>query len=282
MGKLAGGKLFQLLVLISACSLLLVGYNEHPAYHLGSKEMLSIAHRGASGYAPENTQAAFKKGLELGADYLEFDVHLSKDGELVIIHDEKVERTTNGKGFVRDFTLAELNELDAGGKFHEIFAGEKILTLNELLEEFYGAIGLLIELKKPDLYPGIEEKLVDLLKEYEDLSGIIVQSFDVESIRKIHNLIPEVEVEVLISPSAKLPSANKINDLTSFATYINFNVTFVNKRIVNKVHKHGGKVMVWSKHDGKLEEKAFQYGADGIITDFTHWPVEMPTFLVKE
>lgn len=282
MGELRKKKFVWLVGLVGACLLLLVGFNEHPPKHMELTGMISVAHRGASSYAPENTQSAFQKGLELGADFLECDVHLSRDGELIIMHDDKVDRTTNGKGFIRDFTLAELKELDAGGLFDATFVGEKVMTLNELLDEFYGQVGLLIEIKKPDLYPGIEEKVVALLEEYGDLSSIIVQSFDVESMRKIHKLQPELQIAVLISPSKLLPTSKKIEDLTSFATYINFNVSYINKRIVDQVHRYDGKVLVWSKKDQQLIDKAYQYGVDGIITDFSRWPMEEPVFLVKE
>jgi glycerophosphoryl diester phosphodiesterase len=218
MGELGRKKSGWLVGLVCACLLLLVGFNEQSLKQVEMKGMISVAHRGASGYAPENTQAAFQKGLELGADFLEFDVHLSKDGELIIIHDDKLNRTTNGKGLVKDLTLAELKELDAGGTFDATFIGEKIITLDELLDEFYGKIGLLIEIKKSHLYPGIEEKVVALLEEYGDLSIIIVQSFDVESMRKVHSLLPELQIAILMKPSSLQPSAKRIEDLTFFAT----------------------------------------------------------------
>ena len=160
MRKLGKKKVSWLAGLVSACLLLLVGFNEHPPKQVEMAGMISVAHRGASSYAPENTQAAFRKGLELGADFLECDVHLSKDGELIIMHDDKVDRTTNGTGFVKDYTLAELKELDAGVLFGASFNGEKIITLDELLEEFYGEIGLLIELKKSNYIRGLKKKLL--------------------------------------------------------------------------------------------------------------------------
>jgi glycerophosphoryl diester phosphodiesterase len=282
MGELQKKKSVLLFSFVCICLLLLVGYDEHPIKIVEMKGMISVAHRGASGFAPENTQSAFQKALDLGADFLECDVHLSKDGELIIMHDDKVDRTTNGIGFVKDYTLAELKELDAGGKFHASFAGEQIITLDEFLDEFYGRVGLLIEIKKPVMYPGIEEKVVALLKEYKDLRSIVVQSFDVESMRKIDMLLPELEIAVLIKPSVQYLSSSKIKDLTSFATYINFNVTYISKRIVNQIHNHGGKVLVWSTKNQLWVDKAFQYGVDGIITDFSIWPVEAPIQLVQD
>lgn len=271
-----------LVAIVSICMLLLVGYDEHPFKHVEMEGMITVAHRGASFFAPENTQSSFQKAFDLGADFLEFDIHLSKDGELIVIHDDKVDRTTNGVGYVKDFTLAELKELDAGGKFHSSFSGEQIITLNELLAEFYGKIGLLIEIKKPAMYPGIEEKVVSLLKEYNGLNSIIVQSFDIESMRKMHLLLPELEIALLMKPSVQHLSSRKIKDLTSFSTYINFNVTYANKQMVDQVHNYGGKVLVWSTNNQYWVDKAFQYGVDGIITDFSIWPAEAPIQLVQD
>ncbi|MBO0587944.1 glycerophosphodiester phosphodiesterase family protein [Sporosarcina sp. E16_8] len=280
MGELGKKKL--LFVFVSICMLLLVGYEARPFNHVEMNGMISVAHRGASNFAPENTQSAFRKALELGADFLECDVHLSKDGELIIMHDDKVDRTTNGSGYVKNFTLAELKELDAGVKFHSSFTGEKIITLKELLDEFYGKAGLLIEIKKPSMYPGIEEQVVALLSEYKDLNSIIVQSFDIESMRKMNTLLPELEVALLMKPSIQSLSTQKIMDLTSFATYINFNVSYVNKRVIDQIHNQGGKVLVWSTKNPGWVDRAYQYGVDGIITDFSIWPVEGPVQLVQE
>ena len=271
-----------LISLVGICLLLLAGYNGQRPKQIDVNGIMSIAHRGASSYAPENTNSAFRKALELGADFLECDVHLSKDGALILMHDERVDRTTDGQGFVKDFTLEELKMLDAGQKFGTDFKGEKIITLDEFLDEFYGEIGLLIEIKKPKMYPGIEEEIVALLEKYEDLSSIIIQSFDVESMRKMHRLLPDVQIAVLMKPSALLLSTKKIEDLTSFATYINFNISYTNKWLVDQVHRYDGKVLVWSKKDHLLIAKAYQYGVDGIITDYSNWPMNDSNLLVQE
>ncbi|MDN4608357.1 glycerophosphodiester phosphodiesterase [Sporosarcina highlanderae] len=269
------------MAIIGACLLLLVGFNGQTK-RVHQPNMMSIAHRGASGFAPENTRSAFQKGVELQADYLECDVHLSKDGELIIMHDDNIDRTTDGNGFIKDYTLAELRQFDAGITFSEEFQGESIMTLNELLDEFFDKIGLLIELKNPANYPGIEESIVSLLRNYEDLSSIIVQSFDVESMKKMHSLLPELEVAVLVRPAESLLSEKKLDELTSFASYVNFNVSFINKRMVNKVQQRGSKVLVWSKNDKKLVSKAHKYGVDGIISDYPTWRIDKPIYLVQE
>lgn len=269
------------MAIIGACIILLVGFTEQTK-RVHNPNLLSIAHRGASSFAPENTRSAFHKAVELRADYLEFDVHLSKDGELIIMHDDKIDRTTNGSGYIKDLTLEDLKTLDAGGTFSPEFQGEPIMTLNELLEEFYDQIGLLIELKNPQSYPGIEEKVVSLLMDYDDISSIIIQSFDVDSMRKIHTLLPEIEVAILVHPSESLLSAKKLDELTSFASYINFNVSFLSKKMVDSIHERDSKVLVWSKKDKRLVDKAQKFGVDGIISDFSIWPTEEPIYLVQE
>src|SRR5436190_6736475 len=117
-----------------------------------------VGHRGAMGYCPENTFASFERGLELGADWIELDVHLSRDGALIVIHDETLDRTTNGHGYVKDHTLAELQQLDAGN-------GERIPTLPEVLDWAKSRKAILdIEIKNAPLYyDGIEAKVVDAL-----------------------------------------------------------------------------------------------------------------------
>lgn len=269
------------IAIISACLFLLVGFNDQTK-RVHNPNLLSIAHRGASSLAPENTRSAFHKAVELRADYLEFDVHLSKDGELIIMHDDKIDRTTNGSGYIKDMTLAELKALDAGGAFGDEFQGEPIMTLNELLDEFYDQIGLLIELKKPQSYPGMEEKVVSLLKGYDDLSSVIIQSFDVDSMKKIHTLLPEIEVAILIHPSESLLSTSKLDELTAFASYINFNVSFLSKKMVDRIHERDSKVLVWSKTDKRVVSKAQKFGVDGIISDFSIWPTEDPLYLAQE
>ncbi|MBB4825400.1 glycerophosphoryl diester phosphodiesterase [Sporosarcina luteola] len=266
--------LFVVLLAIT-CLFVLVGYNNQTKIIIAPQEMISVAHRGASAYAPENTRAAFQKGVDMQADYLECDVHLSIDDELIVMHDDKVDRTTDGKGYIRNMTLAELKTLDAGKQFGQAFSGEEIMTLQELIEEFYDEVGLVIEVKNPTNYPGIEEKVVQVLEQYDDLSRIIIQSFDVESMKKIHTLLPDVQIAILMRPTDSFMTSKKIEEYSAFASYINFNVSFTNKRMVDLVHKHGSKVLVWSKKDRRLIWKAQKYGVDGIISDFSERPEEL-------
>lgn len=139
-----------------------------------------IGHRGIPHLAPENTMSSFKLALGKGADGLETDVQLTRDGELVLIHDELLERTTNGAGLVAAHTLKELRDLDAGGWFSPEFRGEKIPTLREFLEFVTGRDILVnIEIKSGVvLYPGIEQKLIDMLREYGVTKNVVLSSFN--------------------------------------------------------------------------------------------------------
>ena len=170
--------------------------------HTPSK-FINVAHRGASGHAPENTIAAYDLAVKMKADYFEVDVQRSKDGHLVIMHDTTVDRTTDGSGSVKDLTLAQLKQLDAGSWFSSAFAGEKIPTLEEVLDRYRGkGIKILIELKNPSLYPGIEQQVVEALTKRnldKRKDKVIVQSFDLESVQRFHQLLPTVPIGVLAS-----------------------------------------------------------------------------------
>ncbi len=157
-----------------------------------------VGHRGAMGHAPENTLASFRKGFELGAPLLELDVHMSADAQLVVIHDETVDRTTNGSGRVVELSATEIRRLDAGSWFGSAFAGEPVPMLDEILEWRHGRVGLVIELKLgPVWYPGIEEGLVRLLRQHGAEAEVLVISFDHFAARRVKVLAPAVKTAVM-------------------------------------------------------------------------------------
>lgn len=162
---------------------------------------LIFAHRGSKGTHPENTMIAFEEAYRVGAEGLELDVQLTKDGIPVVIHDEKVDRTTNGEGWVKDFTLTELKQLDAGSWFDPQFAGEQVPTLEEVLIWLRSKpkkLSLNIELKNgPVIYPELEEKVLELVQTYQLQEQIIFSSFNHYSLVKLHQLQPEVETAIL-------------------------------------------------------------------------------------
>jgi glycerophosphoryl diester phosphodiesterase len=144
----------------------------------GSGKVLVIGHRGALGYAPENTMASFEKGLECGADLLEFDIRMSRDGALIVMHDASVSRTTDGHGRIEDMTLAEIKKLDAGSWFGSQYRGERVPTLIEVLDWAKGRVSLVIEIKRdPQSIPGIEQKLIEALNDRSMIDEVIAISF---------------------------------------------------------------------------------------------------------
>ena len=163
------------------------------------EKTLVIAHRGASGYAPENTLCAFEKALEMGCDGLELDIHFSKDKHLIVCHDEKVDRTTNGKGLIKDMTLQEIKELDAGSWYNSEFSDERIPTLEEIFELIKDKDILLnIELKSgPIIYEGIEKALVNMIEEYGFEEKVIVSSFNHYSLIEVKKINKNIKTGIL-------------------------------------------------------------------------------------
>jgi len=157
-----------------------------------------IGHRGASGYAPENTMASFERALALGADAIELDIHPTRDGELVVIHDLELARTTSGRGRVSDHPLAEIRALDAGSWFGPSFAGERVPTLRQVLEWARGRVKVVIEIKQgPVFHPQIPALLLEVLDRAAMRADVLVISFDHFSVKEMGALAPDVTTGVL-------------------------------------------------------------------------------------
>ncbi|MFD1707352.1 glycerophosphodiester phosphodiesterase [Siminovitchia sediminis] len=236
------------------------------------QKMMNIAHRGASGHSPENTMAAFQKGFEMKADYIEMDVQMTKDGELVIIHDTTVDRTTDGTGNVGELTFEEMRQLDAGSWFHDNYAGEKVPSFVEVLDAFRGKTGILIEIKAPELYPGIEEKVAEALKERNmhqpNHQKIIIQSFNHESMKKSKELLPQVPHGVLAGRGWAKVTDEQLAEFASYADYFNPNMTIVTPELVDRVHKAGMMMFPYTSRTQEQADHLFQLNVDGIVTDF--------------
>lgn len=194
--------------------------------NLTAEKFTTIAHRGASGYAPEHTFFSYDKSHNaIGASYIEIDLQMTKDGHLVAMHDETVDRTTNGTGRVDQYTLKELKQLDAGSKFNSQnpqyansnYKGAKIPTLDEILERYGTSANYYIETKSPDVYPGMEEKLLDSLNKHHMLNKqslnnghVLVQSFSQESLLKMQKLNSNVPLIRLLDKGELLALSRKI------------------------------------------------------------------------
>lgn len=266
-------RFMETIVIAAAVILLAVIYFIKKTSHRGqAKSMLTIAHRGASGYAPENTLASFDKAMDMKADFIEIDLQLSKDGRLMVIHDDSVERTTNGKGNVRDLTSQELQALDAGSWFDPVFAGERIPTFDEVLDRYPQKCGLLIELKSPALYPGIEQKVYDALASRGLIENrepkIIVQSFDTNSMKLFHDIAPTVPIGVLVKFTPKGISNAQLEEFKKYANYVNPNKRLVTKKLISRIHAHDMKIIPYTIRDRRSANAFLQLDLDGITTDF--------------
>ncbi len=234
----------------------------------GKFPVLVIAHRGFSGTAPENTLIAFKKALELDVDMIELDVRLSKDGEVVVIHDDTLNRTTNGKGKVAEVTLKELKQLDAGFFSTPQFAGEKIPTLREVLELVEGRAALNIELKKGDMG---RYTLVDLadraFQEVEKigmLNQVLFASFERSAIERIRERNPRIPVALIYSKPWSSP--REVSGERPLPV-LSCRGTVLTQSNVSKARQQGVKVLVWTLNTEEDMEHFLNVGVDGIITD---------------
>ncbi|MEU3728791.1 glycerophosphodiester phosphodiesterase family protein [Streptomyces sp. NPDC033538] len=242
-----------------------------------------VAHRGASGYAPENTLAAVDKAAELGIRWVENDVQRTSDGELVVLHDDSLRRTTNVEEVfpdrspwkVKDFTAAEVARLDAGSWFGSEYAGARVPTLKQYVDRVeHNHQKLLLELKNPQLYPGIEQQTLKVLANEGWLdrrhvaARLVVQSFSADSVRTVHELEPAVRTGFLGTPP--------VSDLPEYAEFtdqINPSYGSLSMSYVSSVHAFTGphgrplEVFTWTVDDAEAARRAAGYDVDGIITN---------------
>jgi glycerophosphoryl diester phosphodiesterase len=247
-----------------------LGFAEEPTTG-ERKQVENIAHRGATAYAPENTIAGFDLAVEMKADYIEIDLQRSKDGELVVIHDITVDRTTDGTGKVGELTFEQLRSLDAGSWKGKQFAGEQIPTFEEILDRYHGKIGILIELKAPELYPGIEEQVAAALTERNlhkpQNEKIILQSFNFESMKKMDQLLPKVPIGVLTSNRAHT-TLEALHEFAQYADWFNPSYGIVTEELVNHVHALDMQIGSWTVRSQEAADFLFDMDVDAIITDY--------------
>ncbi|PEY34014.1 hypothetical protein CN354_18495 [Bacillus cereus] len=233
------------------------------------KKTLIFAHRGVKGTHPENTMIAFQEAERVGAHGIELDVHLSKNGELVVIHDETVDRTTDGIGLVSEKTVAELQALDAGSHKDPSFHEAKIPTLREVLIWLSTTnLQLNIELKTDVIhYPGIEEKVVDLVREYHLSNQIIFSSFNHDSVSLLAELAPEIPRAILYDE----PIADPIAEAKKReATGLHPNFQLLTKEFIQTAQEQGYVFRPYTINEYKDLQTMIGYDVDVIITD---WPM---------
>ena len=240
-----------------------------------------FAHRGASGEAPENTLAAFHRAAELGMVYAELDVHLSRDGHVVVIHDETLERTTNGRGLVREHTLAELQSLDAGYRFSpdagETFPfrgqGITISPLADVLRSF-PHIRFTVEIKQKD--PPIEEQVIAVVQACGVADTVVLASEHDAVVTRVRSLAPDISTNCAVGEVFEFMQKSLTKQLDDYRPPGQAfqippeyqGVTLVTPETVSAIRALGAEVHVWTINDPHEIERLFDLGVDGIMSDF--------------
>jgi glycerophosphoryl diester phosphodiesterase len=290
-----------LAVVFFACVLLML----MPAPQGPSPRKQVVAHRGASAYAPEHTLAAYRLALEQGADFVEQDLAVTRDGVLVCIHDLSLERTTDvaerfpdrfirvgptraRRWLVGDFTLAEIKRLDAGSRFDRRFAGETVPTFQEAVDLVKGKAGLYPELKDPAFYRerGVEPAalLAEALRKNglpnDPATPVIVQSFDDATLKQVATLMPGIPRVILVEnrDRGRLDSPDKIREIATWATGLGPNKAIVERlpQLVRWAHAANLTVTPWTFRSSKpgdaglgkeMARFLYEYGVDALFTD---------------
>lgn len=233
---------------------------------MNGKVFLKIAHRGFSERYSENTMLAFAKAVEHGADMIELDVQLTSDGSVVVIHDERVDRTSNGKGVVREMTLKEMKEMNFGfmEKFRE--AGQTIPTLEETIGKIKGKALLNIEIKKNPLFPDyLEEALTDLLEAMNSTGDVIVSSFDHYALMRIRELNEEIRTG-MICDAVWMSFQYEMIELNAYSVHPS--LSHVNWEQMRWAAESGYKVYPWVARTGAEVEQVRRSGlADGLMVN---------------
>ena len=212
-------------------------------------------HRGAGFLEPENTVRSMLRAIELGVDQVEIDTHLTKDRKIMVIHDSTLDRTTNGHGFVGDYTLAELKRLDAG-------KGERIPTLQEIIDVIRGRVTLQIELKELD----VTDHVVKEVMENKLAEEVVISSFWHQAVKRVKEINPRIETGVLFacSPIDAVQLARNAN-----ADAVHPNLNYVDASMVGEAHGNGLKVNVWNADDERQMTRIINLDADSLGSN---WP----------
>lgn len=222
------------------------------------KMFLRIGHRGAAGYEPENTLRSFKRALELGVDVIELDVHGTKDGKVVVIHDDTVDRTTNGKGRVSDLTLAEIQALDAG-------QGERIPMLDEVLGMVAGRVPIDIEIKDEGLSREVADILNSRLSGGAKSDDFVISSFSENELAEAGRLMDFKRILLVWGEDSRRSIATALN-LRVWG--IGARASTVEEKFIKEAHEKGLKLLVWTVDGAAAIARFKSMGVDGIFSNF--------------
>lgn len=222
------------------------------------------AHRGFSRKAPENTMPAFQAAVDSGADYIELDVQLTADDQLVVFHDEKIDRTTDGKGLLKNYTYEQLQQFSAGSWFGKDgeFDDVKIPLLTEVLDLVGDDIMLNIEIKHSGEPKKTAEHVVELIEEYDIVNSCYVTSFSYPALKKVKQLNPKIKTGFI----ANLATATSYAQLP-YIDAVSMNYLFLNQSVVNSAHHNGKRIFVWTVDRQKEVQQMMALGVDNIITN---------------
>ncbi|MFC4803300.1 glycerophosphodiester phosphodiesterase family protein [Neobacillus sp. GCM10023253] len=264
-----------------------------------TSDVAVIAHRGASAYGPEHTLVAYKQAMTMQADYVEFDLQMTKDGQLIAMHDETLARTTNAKELypdrapwrVKDFTLDEIKRLDAGSWFNkaypdkakQAYIGQQVPTLEEAIEfvkqHGNGKVGLYMETKAPNVYPGMEEKVIDVLKKTNVLDSemLFLESFSEDSLRKLKTLAPDVKL-IQLYTGAMLAGKDvhqEMKRISEYAAGVGPSKELVVPKLMEAAHQNQLLIHPWTVNAQDDMVSLLSLGVDGAFTNNTDLLVDL-------
>jgi glycerophosphoryl diester phosphodiesterase len=228
---------------------------------------LRIAHRGSSGDRPENTLPAFRRAIEVGADMVELDCQLTRDGAVVVIHDETLDRTTSGEGPVAEHTLAEIRSLDAGTWFAPEFAGVTVPTLDEAVDVLRGAAELNLELKGERGAGALEEACLEILRQHDFLAPTVFSSFSSARMQTVRRMAPAARTAVLLDDDAALEAALALAGEIS-AEALHPARLLALPALISAAHGRGLAVRVWPVNERREAERLVRLGVDGLFSDY--------------
>jgi len=227
------------------------------------RKIFVVGHRGIPSLAPENTLPSFIKAIELGIDFIELDVHFTKDKRIIVMHDSSVNRTTNGSGRISELNFEEIRRLDAGGWYSDEYRGVKVPEFEEVLNIVAGKIGLIIHIKEE----GLEKLIVDLLEKYNVVNSSIILSYPWNIIRRVRELNP------YITTIADLPNPTieeLFKAISFYANIVSIHKDKLNKIFVRLCHSRGILVNTWTINTMEDIERAIECEVDFITSDFPH------------
>lgn len=248
--------------LVADTCYLLISFNNNPFENVAIfHETKVMAHRGASTEAPENTMAAFQKAIDDMADYIELDVQLTNNGEVIVMHDSNAYRTTGVDANIVNMTYKEVKTLDAGSWFSDEYVGENVPSLKEVLELTQGKIKLNIELKPADNGTALAKNTVRLIEKYNMVNDCVITSFSESALKAVKTYNQEIKVGYILSAAY-----GDFYDMKN-VDFFSVNAAFLSKRTIDAIHNSGKQVYAWTVNNKEAIKNLTNKGVDGIITD---------------